>query len=222
LKHKDFLSPYHKKTSRNYLERVTDHNKPECAVKAKKWGFDYWDGDRKYGFGGYSYDGRWKPLARDLIDYYSLKPGSRVLDIGCGKAFILYEMKQLMPDLVINGIDVSQYALDNTLDEIRPFLKAGNAVNLPFQNDSFDLVFSLNTFHNLYIYDLEKAVKELERVKKPGGSSYITVESYRNETEKANLLYWQLTCECFFTPQEWEWLYKQFGYTGDFSFIYFE
>ena len=67
---------------------------------------------------------------------------------------------------------------------------------------------------------LKKALKEIMRVSR--GKSYIVMESYRTEEEKANLLYWQLTCECFFTPAEWEWLFKEFGYTGDYSFIFFE
>lgn len=126
-----------------------------------------------------------------------------------------------MPGLKVQGIDISDYALAHAKDEVRPFLSKGKAQDLSrFADNSFDLVISLTTLHNLYIFDLFKAVKEIQRVGK--GNSYIMVESYRNEEEKANLLYWQLTCECFFTVEEWEWIYKQCGYTGDYSFIYFE
>jgi ubiquinone/menaquinone biosynthesis C-methylase UbiE len=107
------------------------------------------------------------------------------------------------------------------LPEVRPFLQVGNAVELPFPDDSFDLVISINTFHNLYCYELDRALREIQRVSKKK-HGYIVVESYRNEEEKANLLYWQLTCESFYTPKEWEWWYERCGYTGDYSFIYFE
>ena len=144
-----------------------------------------------------------------------------MLDVGCGKAYLLYELAQAVPGLNVRGIDISEYALANAKEEMRPFLSLGKAQDLSmFADSSFDLVISLTTLHNLYLFDLVKAVKEIERVSK--GQSYIMVESYRNEEEKANLLYWQLTCECFFTVEEWEWIYKKCGYTGDYSFIFFE
>ena len=216
----DLISSQHIKTSRNYLERVTLHDKEQCAIEAKKFGKNYWDGDRKFGFGGYYYDGRWKPVAQKIIDHYNLKTGDKVLDVGCGKAFLLYELSQLIPGLEVTGIDVSAYALENAKQEIKPFLKHGEAQKLPYDDNSFDLVLSINTLHNLYIYDLEKAVMEISRVSK--NNAYIVVESYRNENEKVNLLYWQLTCECFYTPEEWEWLFSKFGYLKDHSFIFFE
>jgi len=216
----DFLSKLHTKTKRDYIGRVTEYDKAECAAVAKKFGQDYWDGERKYGFGGYHYDGRWKVLAEDLINHYELKPGDKVLDVGCGKGFLLYEMKLLLPELEVKGIDISQYALEHAKEEVKPFLEQGLAQDLPYADSYFDLVFSNTTLHNLYIYDLEKAVRHIERVGKK--NKYIVVEAYRNEREKANMLYWQLTCECFFTPEEWEWLYNKWGYSGDYSFIYFE
>lgn len=218
----DFISPLHKKTKRNYLERVVRGDKAHCAEVAKQFGKDYWDGDRKYGYGGFRYDGRWEPVARNLIRHYGLKNGDRVLDVGCGKGFLLFEMKKLLDGLNVSGIDISPYAIENAKEEIRPFLAAGKAQELPYEDHSFDLVISITTLHNLHIDDLEKAICGIERVKKPGGKSYIVVESYRNEQEKDNLLNWQLTCECFYTPEEWEWLFDRFGYTGDHSFIYFE
>jgi len=143
-----------------------------------------------------------------------------VLDVGCGKGFLLYELKSLIPNLEIKGIDISEYALKNAKEEIRAYLKCGSANQLPYPNNHFDLVISITTLHNLYIYDLETALKEISRVSKT--SAYIVVESYRDEREKTNLLYWQLTCECLFTPKEWEWLFRKFGYKGDYSFIFFE
>jgi len=216
----DFITKVHTGTKREYLERITKHDKAECARVAKEFGKDYWDGDRKYGYGGYYYDGRWRQVAQNMIEHYGLKTGGRVLDAGCGKGFFLYDVKSLFPDIEVKGIDLSKYALDHSKDEIKQFLDFGSVCELSYPDNHFDLVISINTLHYLYIDGLEKAVKEIERVSK--GNSYIVVESYRNEKEKANLLCWQLTCECFFTPKEWEWLFKKFGYTGDYSFIFFE
>ncbi len=216
----DFITNHHKKTKRNYLERVNKVNKAECAVKAKKWGYDYWDGSRDINYGGYKYDGRWEPVAKKMIDHYKLKSDSKILDVGCGKGFILYEFKKLLPNSEIKGLDISSYAIKNAKDEVKKNLVLGHANSLPFEKDYFDLVISLNTLHNLHCYDMKKALSEIERVGK--SNKYICVESYRNEFEKMNLLYWQVTCECFFTPEEWKWWFDLAGYKGDHSFIYFE
>jgi len=218
----DFLSSVHKSTQRDYLARVNDPEfpKPKAAELAKQWGFDYWDGDRRICYGGYRYmPGRWAPVAQAMIDHYGLKAGDKVLDVGCGKGFLLYEMSLLVPGLEIHGLDISPYALEHAKEEIRDRLLLGNATSLPFPDQYFDFVFSITTLHNLHNYDLDKALREMERV---GKQKYVCVESYRNETEKANLLYWQVTCEAFCTPEEWDWWFHQTGYTGDHSLIYFE
>jgi ubiquinone/menaquinone biosynthesis C-methylase UbiE len=216
----DFLSSVHKSTKRDYLGRVTEFPKAEAAKMAKLFDKEYWDGDRRWGYGGYKYDGRWRSVAQALVDHYDLKANDSVLDVGCGKAFILYDLTQIVPGIKVSGIDISQYAIDHSMDDVRSNLKCGSAASLPYEDNSFDLVISINTLHNLYCYDLHSALKEIERVGRK--NKYICVESYRNEDEKANLLYWQLTCEMFCTPAEWEWWFKQTGYTGDHSFIYFE
>ena len=217
----DFVTSLHKSTKRDYVARVVENPKAECAKIAKKFDYDYWDGDRRYGYGGYKYDGRWRGVAERMAAHYGLKAGQKVLDVGCGKAYLLYELAQVVPGLEVRGIDFSQYAIDHAKEEMKPFLVQGLAQDLSrFEDSSFDFVFSLTTLHNLYIYDLFKAVKEIQRVSK--GNSYIMVESYRNEEEKANLLYWQLTCESFFKVEEWEWIYRECGYTGDYGFIFFE
>lgn len=216
----DFVSTLHKNTKRDYVGRVTQANKAECAEIAKLYGYDYWDGERKYGYGGYHYDGRWKTVAEKMAQHYKLEPGQKVLDVGCGKAHLLYELTQVVPGLEVTGLDSSVYALENAKEEVIGDLIIGKAQELPFKTNSFDFVFSLATLHNLKIYDLKKAVQEINRVSKD--KSYIMVESYRNEEEEVNLLYWQLTCASYFSVDEWEWLYKQWNYNGDYSFIFFE
>jgi protein-L-isoaspartate(D-aspartate) O-methyltransferase len=219
----DFLSVVHKSTNRDYLARVNDldYPKAKAAELAKQWGFDYWDGDRRINYGGYRYmEGRWEKVAKAMAEHYGIKPGDKILDIGCGKGFLLYDFTKVIPGVEITGIDISEYAIENSKQEIKHQLQVGKATDLPFDDSSFDLVFSLNTFHNLHCYDLDKALREMERVGKE--HKYICVESYRNEVEKANLLYWQVTCEAFNTPAEWNWWFEKTGYTGDHSFIYFE
>ncbi|HLI14404.1 MAG TPA: class I SAM-dependent methyltransferase [Alphaproteobacteria bacterium] len=218
----DFLSTIHKATKRDYLARVNDPDYPKAkaARLAKEWGFDYWDGDRRINYGGYRYDGRWAKVAKAMADHYGLKPGDRVLDVGCGKGFLVYDFTQVVPGIEAEGIDVSAYAIAHAKEEVRHCVRQANAIALPFPDRSFDLVVSINTLHNLHCYDLDKALREIERVGRR--HKYICVESYRNEEEKANLLYWQVTCEAFNTPEEWAWWFRHTGYSGDHSFIYFE
>jgi protein-L-isoaspartate(D-aspartate) O-methyltransferase len=216
----DFISVLHKRTTRDYVGRVNEWPKADAARRARQWDVDYWDGDRKFGYGGYRYDGRWLPVAENLAKHYDLRPGQRVLDVGCGKAFLLYELTRALPGLEVCGIDISPYAIAHAKEELRPYLAVADAAALPFDDGRFDLVISLTTIHNLILPDAVAAFAEIERVGRR--NKYVVVESYRTEEEKVNLLYWQLTCECFFRPEEWTWVRDQAGYTGDHSFIYFE
>tara|TARA_B100000676_G_scaffold309401_1_gene372871 strand:- start:1378 stop:2043 length:666 start_codon:yes stop_codon:yes gene_type:complete len=216
----DFITQIHTSTTRDYIARVNEADKSECAERAIQWDYDYWDGERKYGYGGYTYDGRWRAVAESMAKRYALDERSRILDVGCGKGYLLYEFTQVVPGCHVTGIDISQYALDNAKDEICGSLKTANARDLPFEDAEFDFVYSINTCHNLYVQELHSALSEITRVSK--ADAYITVEAYRSEREKMNLLYWQLTCRAFHTPAEWRWIFERAGYTGDFGFIYFE
>ncbi len=214
------VTQLHKSTQRDYLGRMQDE-KVYCMQIARQYEEKYWDGDRRYGYGGYRYlPGRWLPIAEGLIQEYGLTDQSSVLDLGCGKAFLLHELKLLLPGLRICGLDISEHGLNNATAAVQPLLFQQKVQDpLPFGDQEFDLVISLGTFHNLRLFELQTALREMERVGKRG---YLMLESYRNEKELFNLQCWALTAESFFDVSEWIWLYHHFGYTGDYEFIFFE
>jgi len=218
----NLITENHRAMARDYLGRVTDVDYPKhkAAELAKKWGFDYWDGDRRICYGGYHYrPGYWSRVAKLLIETYELTSDSKILEVGCGKGFLLYEITRHLPGINIQGIDISIYAIENSKEEIRQKLLYGSASLLPFEDMQFDLCFSINTLHNLYNFELFKALREIVRVSR---ESFVCVESYMTELQKANLLYWQVTCESFFTPAEWKWFFELSGYDRDYEFIYFD
>jgi ubiquinone/menaquinone biosynthesis C-methylase UbiE len=213
------VTPLHKRTKRDYLARMQD-DKVACMLKAKEYEADYWDGNRRFGYGGYKYDGRWKVVAEELIKTYGLRDGARILDVGCGKGFLLHEFKQLLPAAEVVGFDVSKHGLADAPEPIRPYLFRYRAQDAyPWGDQHFDLVVSVGALHNLRLFELRTALKEVQRV---GKNKYVMVESYRNELEQFNLQCWALTAESFFDTAEWIWLYDHFGYSGDYEFIYFE
>ena len=216
----NIVTPLHQATQRDYLARMVD-NKVEAMLVAKQYESDYWDGDRRYGYGGYSYmPGRWKPVAEALIHRYGLTNDSRILDVGCGKGYLLYEIQLLLPKVTIVGFDISNHGLASRHPEFKGELFQGRAEEpYPFPDKSFDLVISITTLHNLRLPELQVALGEIERVGKRG---YVMLESYRNELEFFNLECWALIAESLLDDREWVWLYDHFGYTGDYEFIYFE
>ena len=215
----EIVTPLHKSTARDYIGRMAD-DKVGCMRVARRYGREFWDGERRFGYGGYRYDGRWEAVARRLIETYRLPDDVRILDVGCGKAFLLYEFSRLLPRAVVRGFDVSAYAVANAKEEMRPHVFVHNARDpFPFQDREFDLVISLAALHNLPVHELKGALQEMERV---GKDKYLMVESFRNEAELFNLQCWALTCESFFRPESWVWLYGESGFTGDYEFIYFQ
>jgi sporadic carbohydrate cluster protein (TIGR04323 family) len=216
---KNFVTPKHLKTKRDYLQRM-NNNKVDCMKIAKKYEYDYWDGDRKYGYGGYKYISDYhSDLAKKLIKEYSLNNNSKVLDLGCGKGFLLYELKKILNDIEVVGIDISRYAKLKSKKEISRFIeKKDLKKKLNYDNNSFDLVISINTLHNLKLEYVVKCLKEIERI---GKSKFICVESYRNENEQFNVQCWALTAETIIDTNSWKWLFKTVCYTGDYEFIYF-
>ena len=195
------------------------NNKVDCMKVARKF-------DQNFGMEIGSMDtevisieGRWESVAKNLIRDYGLTNNSKILDIGCGKGYLLYDLKKELKDLEIHGLDISDYAIKNSHPEIRKNLFVHDASKkLSFSDKYFDLVISLGTLHNLEIAELKSSIQEIQRL---GKNKYIMFESYRNEEELFNLQCWALTCKAFYSYDEWLWLYKEFGYTGDFEFIYF-
>lgn len=194
--------------------------KIHCMEVARRYQQAFWDGDRRYGYGGYRYDGRWKVVAQRLIDQYRLADDAVILDVGCGKGFLLYELSALLPRATVVGFDISRYALREAKAELSgKLIELDAAASYPFADQSFDLVISLTTLHNLPLPELDRALREIARV---GRDGYLVVESFRNTTELFNLQCWALTCESFLRPESWCFVFDRAGYRGDYEFIYFE
>lgn len=182
---------------------------------ARQFGKEYFDGDRLYGYGGYYYHPRfWQATVRRIKDYYHLAENAMVLDVGCAKGYMLHDFKELMPNLIIAGIDISGYAIEHAIETVKPFLRVGNAKELPYENKSFDLVISINTIHNLPLEDCKQALREIERVSRK--YAFITVDAWRTEEERKRLLQWNLTAQTFMHVKDWKKLFAEVGYTGDY------
>ena len=208
------------KIKRNLKKRKLVKSKKIIKI-ARKFNKDFFDGDRKYGYGGFKYNKKyWRNVTKEMIKYYSLNNKSTILDVGCAKGFMLYDFKKHLPKAKVAGLDISRYAKMNAKREVKK-----NIINydinkkLNFKNNNFDLVLSINTLHNLKLENLNQALKEIERVAK---SKFICVESFRNEKEFFNLQCWALTAETLIDTKSWKWLFLNSDYTGDFEFIYFE
>lgn len=211
----DFLQDLHKATKRDYIARM-NAEKPECMRIAKQFSENYWDGDRRYGYGGFHYDGRYKSVAEKISEFYNLNKEKKILDIGCGKGFLLHEIKKHTGASAI-GSDISEYAIRNGMGCVAK-MPCGK-INFP--DHSFDFTYSVNVFHNLGYADLKQAIREMVRVTKSHGNSYICIESYRNEEELTNLQAWQLTCLSYYSPDDWKEILSDNGYKGDVEFITF-
>jgi SAM-dependent methyltransferase len=210
----DRLARYPRSTGRGTLRPPARDADREVA---KRFGREYFDGTRDQGYGGYRYNPRfWLGVAGDLRDAYGITAGTRVLDVGCAKGFLLHDLRQVAPGVEVFGLDVSAYAILNSLEDVRPRLVRGTAASLPFPDGAFDVVLCINTIHNLPLDLCKQAIRELERVKRPGGHGYLQVDSWLDEQQHRDFLNWQLTAQTFFAPEEWRALFAACGYTGDY------
>ena len=202
------------KTKRDLSKR--GNAKPEeDRIIARRFDKEFFDGDRKNGYGGYYYNSKfWTEVVKDLNNFYKLKSGSKILDIGCGKGFMLFDFMKLNPNFVLEGIDISDYAITNAVPEVKKFLKVGDAKSLPYEDNSFDLVISINTTHNLEINQCKKALSEMERVSRK--DKYLIVDAYSNEIEKDRIFAWNLTAKTILSTNEWISLFEEVGYTGHY------
>ena len=209
----DLLRRY-PKAKRDIQKRSAAQN-PENIALARQYGFEYFDGTRDQGYGGYRYDGRWLPIAEDIIAHYGLKAGDRVLDIGCAKCFLVKDLMKSCSGLEVFGLDISSYALQHCEDEVVGRLHLGCASSLPFPDNSFDCVLSINTLHNLEGQDLKNSLSEIMRVSK--GPAYVQVDSYHTPEEREIFESWVLTAKTHGYPEEWISIFKNSGYTGDYG-----
>ena len=202
------------KTKRNLEERLTSKTEADRTI-ARQFGREFFDGDRNHGYGGFSYMPRfWQPVVPTIQKHWGLTANSSLLDVGCAKGFMLHDFAELIPGITLKGLDISQYAIENAMADIKPHVQVANATYLPFPDKSFDAIISINTIHNLEREECGKALQEIERVSR--GKSFITVDAYRNEQEKERMYAWNLTAKTIMTVDEWIIFFKEVGYTGDY------
>jgi SAM-dependent methyltransferase len=188
---------------------------PEDHAIARRFGREFFDGDRRHGYGGYRYHPRfWQPVVPTCQAHFGLTSASSVLDVGCGKGFMVHDLAALIPGITVKGIDISEYAIQNAIEDMRPHVQVANATALPFPDHSFDVVISINTIHNLDRELCAQALREIERVSK--GRSFVTVDAYRTEEEKALMWAWNLTAKTIMHVDQWKAFFQEVGYTGDY------
>jgi len=205
------------KAKRDLVNRVKEKTETVRA-KAREFGKEFFDGDRNQGYGGFKYNPKfWQPVIPDFIKYWGLNSKSSVLDVGCAKGFMLYDMNKLIPGITIKGIDISDYAINNSMPEIKKFVQVANAKKLPFPDNSFDVVISINTIHNLERSECAESLHEISRVSKK--YSFVTVDAYRNKEEKKNMFAWNLTAKTIMSAEEWKFFFEENSYKGDYNWF---
>ena len=209
----DLLMNY-PRTPRKVASRGQQKTKNDQEI-ARKFGKEFFDGDRSHGYGGFSYNSRfWQPVIPTFQEHFGLGEKSLVLDVGCAKGFMLHDFVELIPGITVEGIDVSLYAIENAMEDMKPFVSVANAKELPYEDNSFDIIISINTIHNLGRDDCAEALREIERVSRRG--AFITVDAYRTEDEKERMMAWNLTAQTIMSVDEWKEFFATAGYQGDF------
>jgi SAM-dependent methyltransferase len=200
--------------SRRDIKARATAKSPEAVTIARQYGQEYFDGPREYGYGGYRYDGRWIPVAKDMVAHFGLKPGDRILDIGCAKGFLVKDLMLVCPGLETFGLDISEYALMHCDPEVVGRLHLGCCEKLPFPDNSFAAVISINTIHNCDRDGVVRSLTEIQRLS--GGHAYVQVDSYYDEEQRAIFQDWVLTAKFHGYPQDWKQVFDEAGYTGDY------
>lgn len=202
------------RTKRDVAERGQTKTEEDRRI-ARQFGYDFFDGDRRHGYGGFNYLPRfWQPVVPTFKEHFGLRAGDRLLDVGCGKGFMMHDFTLLVPGLVVKGIDISQYAIDHAIEEVRAYVQVADAKRLPFADRSFDVVISINTIHNLAREECGQALREIERVARCG--AFITVDAYRTQEERERMLAWNLTAQTILHVDEWKAFFAEVGYSGDY------
>ena len=202
------------KAKRNLEERLASKTEVDRAI-ARKFGEEFFDGDRNHGYGGFNYFPKfWQPVIPTFQNHWDLNRNSSILDVGCAKGFMMHDFSQLIPGIRVEGIDISEYAIAHAMEDMKPYVRVANALELPFPDKSFDFVVSINTIHNLERQECAQALREIERVSRKG--SFITVDAYRNAEEMERMYAWNLTAKTIMSVEEWVLFFKEVGYTGDY------
>jgi ubiquinone/menaquinone biosynthesis C-methylase UbiE len=209
----DLLANY-PKSKRDLSARAASKTENDRAI-ARRFGKEFLDGDRQHGYGGFKYLPRfWQPVIPTLQEHFGLTANSSLLDVGCAKGFMMHDLAERIPGIMVKGVDVSQYATENAIETMRPHVQVADATNLPFPDKSFDVVISVNTIHNLDLDGCARALREIERVSNKG--AFITVDAYRNEEERERMYAWNLTAKTIMSVEEWIAFFKEVGYSGDY------
>jgi len=202
------------KAKRNLDERAASKTEADRAI-ARQFGKDFFDGDRRHGYGGFNYLPRfWQPVIPTFQSHFGLDRDSSLLDVGCAKGFMMHDLAALIPGITVKGVDISQYAIDNAIEDMKPHVQVANATNLPFPDKSFDIVISINTIHNLERHELATALREIQRVAIRG--AFITVDAFRDGAERERMMAWNLTAKTIMHVEEWVEFFEEVGYTGDY------
>jgi SAM-dependent methyltransferase len=202
------------KSKRNVEDRGQSKTEEDRRI-ARKFGEEFFDGDRRQGYGGFNYLSRfWQPVIPTLRQHFGLSAGSSVLDVGCAKGFMMHDMAELVPGITVKGVDISEYAIANAIEDMKPHVQVADARKLPFADNAFDVVISINTIHNLVREECGQALREIQRVSK--GRAYITVDAYHTEEEKERMFAWNLTAQTIMHVDEWKAFFEEVGYTGEY------
>jgi len=202
-------------SKRNLSKRASQKTAEDIAI-AKRYGKEFFDGERRHGYGGYRYDGRWVSVAKRMAEHYKLPADARILDIGCAKGFLMHDFKTLLPECEARGLEVSEYAKATAHPGLGERIDIGSCVELPYGGDYYDLVISINSIHNVPLEGVKRSLREIERVAKPGAGKFVTMDAWRTEEEHRRLLDWVLTAETYMSVDDWVALFEEVGYTGDY------